>query len=134
MRQADKIISDTEKFICGGVQTFADHAHLQAVQNGWWHDLETDEKLDKDPLMLLMLIVSEAAEAADGIRKGQMSGKLPGFTAEEEEMADLFIRAGDYCTARGLCLGEAIAAKMAYNRTREDHKPENRRKEGGLKV
>ena len=35
--------------------------------------------------------------------------------------------------ALGLDLGGAIAEKMEYNRNRPDHKPENRKADGGKK-
>jgi hypothetical protein len=36
-----------------------------------------------------------------------------------------------YAGFRGFDLDGAVAEKRAYNAEREDHKPENRRKEGG---
>jgi hypothetical protein len=45
--------------------------------------------------------------------------------------ADSMTDIADLSGALGLDLGGAIAEKMAYNASREDHKPENRLKEGG---
>lgn len=79
----------------------------------------------------LMLIVSEVAEAMEGHRKDLMDDKLPHRKSIEVELADAVIRIGDLAGALDLDLGGAIAEKMAYNASREDHKPENRMKAGG---
>lgn len=68
----------------------------------------------------LMLVVSELGEALEALRKGNgPSAHIPAFTAVEEELADAVIRIADLCGARGWRLGAAVAAKHAYNKTRE---------------
>jgi hypothetical protein len=52
---------------------------------------------------------------------------------EEVEMVDALIRILDYCAGHGLDLQGAYVEKLSYNATRQDHKPENRRAEGGKK-
>ena len=79
----------------------------------------------------LCLIHSEVSEAMEGHRKGLMDDKLPTFDAITVELADACIRIFDLAGALCLDLGPALAAKMAYNAQREDHKPENRYAEGG---
>ena len=79
----------------------------------------------------LCLIHSEVSEAMEGHRKGLMDDKLPMFDAITVELADACIRIFDLAGALCLDLGPALAAKMAYNAQREDHKPENRAKPGG---
>lgn len=101
-------------------------AHEQAKKAGW-HDKPREIGTD------LMLIVSEVSEAMEGARKGLMDDKLPHRKMIEVELADAVIRICDLCGKEGLDLGGAIIEKMEYNRTREDHKPENRAKEGGKK-
>ena len=63
--------------------------------------------------------VSELWEAA---RKGHLhqlcDKKGSGLTNEEEELADIIIRAFDTATARGIDIGNAILKKHAYNKTR----------------
>lgn len=67
----------------------------------------------------LMLVVTELAELVEGLRTQQgPSAKILGFTNEEEEIADAMIRLLDYSGAFGLRIGEALAAKMAYNEGR----------------
>lgn len=79
----------------------------------------------------LMLNVSEIAEAMEGHRKGLMDDKLPDRPMIEVELADAVIRIADLAGALGLDLGGAIAAKLAYNLTRPDHKVEARQAAGG---
>jgi NTP pyrophosphatase (non-canonical NTP hydrolase) len=79
----------------------------------------------------LCLIHSEISEAMEGHRKGLQDDKLPHRPMIEVELADAVIRIADLAGALGLDLGGAIAEKMAFNRTREDHQLENRLKFGG---
>lgn len=79
----------------------------------------------------LALIHSEVSEAMEGHRKGLMDDKLPDRPMIEVELADAVIRICDLAGALGLDLGGAIAAKLAYNLTRPDHKPEARQAAGG---
>jgi hypothetical protein len=51
--------------------------------------------------------------------------------AAEVECADALTRLLIYAGFRGFDLDGAVAEKRAYNAEREDHKPENRSKEGG---
>lgn len=108
--------------------------HQANVDAGWWTDLETGERKQRNKGELLMLIVTEIAEAMEGERKDLMDDKLPRRKNAEVELADAFIRILDYCGGFGYDLAGAMQDKLEFNRTREDHKIENRRKEGGKKV
>lgn len=79
----------------------------------------------------LMLIVSEVAEAMEGERKRLMDDHLPHRPMAEVELADAVIRIFDYCGQEGYDLGGALAEKLEYNRSREDHKAEARAQAGG---
>jgi NTP pyrophosphatase (non-canonical NTP hydrolase) len=105
--------------------------HSDAVRGGWWHDVHTKEPIERDKGGLLCLIHSEVSEAMEGERKGLMDDKLPHRKMAEVELADAIIRICDYAGASNFDLGAAIAEKLEYNRTRDDHKPENRAKTGG---
>jgi NTP pyrophosphatase (non-canonical NTP hydrolase) len=67
----------------------------------------------------------------EGDRKDLMDDKLPHRKMREVELADAVIRIFDLAGAYGMDLGEAIAEKMAYNQSREDHKIANRAQSGG---
>jgi hypothetical protein len=105
--------------------------HAQNIRAGWWSDINTGEPKDRNAGEMLMLIVSEIAEAMEGVRKGLPDDKLPHRPMEEVELADAMIRIMDYAGARGFDLGGAIKEKALYNVTRADHKLETRRAEGG---
>lgn len=67
----------------------------------------------------LMLICSEAFEMFEDMRAGKVqSEKIPKFTAQEEEAADIIIRVLESSAYRGWRIGEAVKAKHEYNLTR----------------
>lgn len=107
--------------------------HEDNVKAGWWTNLETGERKDRNVGELLCLVHSEISEAMEGHRKGLMDDKLSHRKMFEVELADAFIRIFDLAGAHGLDLGGAIAEKRQYNKVRQDHKVENRMKEGGKK-
>jgi hypothetical protein len=118
----------------GPITMLCNDVHARNVQAGWWNDLTTGEKLDRNPGELIALCHSELSEALEGVRKNRMDDHLPHRKMEEVEMADCVIRIADYCGGRGLDLGGAIDEKLAYNATRADHKPENRILADGKKI
>lgn len=127
--QGDKMIASA-----AGLLVTACHGASKAA--GWWNDLQTGAPLVDRPHVVgekLMLIVSEVSEAMEGHRKGLADDKLPHRPMVEVELADAVIRIADLAGALGLDLGGAIAEKMEYNRNRPDHKPENRKADGGKK-
>ena len=122
-----------EQFAETGIAVAIGLCHGAAVKGGWWHDIKTGERLERNKGELLCLIHSEISEAMEGVRKGLPDDKLPHRSAEEVELADALIRICDYAGAYGLDLGGAVIEKLAYNAQRADHKPENRAKAGGKK-
>lgn len=88
-------------------------------------------KLDRNIPEMLCLIHSEISEALEGHRKNLMDDKLPHRKMLEVELADAMIRIFDLCEGLGLDIGGALVEKCKYNVSREDHKIENRLKEGG---
>jgi hypothetical protein len=111
--------------------------HTAAFQAGWWNLQGNDIRNESaDVLKLwvgtkLMLVVSEVAEAMEGHRKNLMDDKLPHRKMLEVELADAVIRCFDLAGGLGFDLGGAIAAKLAYNAVRPDHKAEVRAAAGG---
>lgn len=114
--------------------TLNDYAAKVAEANDhWWRDLETGEYVDRNIGEMLMLIVSEVAEAMEGDRKQLMDDKVPHRTMFEVELVDVLIRVFDLAGHLGLDLDGAFRDKMEYNRTREDHHPLNRLQPGGTR-
>lgn len=99
----------------------------------WWQDPVTKKPIERNKGELFMLMVSEIAEAMEGVRKDLMDTKLPHRKMEEVEIVDLLIRAFDYAGAYGLDLDGAFREKTEFNKNRPDHKHENRVKKGGKK-
>lgn len=110
--------------------------HGLAKDAGWWHDPATNMPLNvRDKVAeKLLLIHSEVSEATEGFRKDMMDDHLPTRKMIEVELADALIRIADLAGALGLDLGGALAEKLHYNRTRQDHRPENRVKKGGKAI
>lgn len=103
------------------------------ANKNWWLNPATGKPITRNKGELLMLIVSEIAEAMEGERKGLMDDKLPHRFMAEVELADALIRIFDYAAGHGYDLGGAFVEKMAYNATRKDHTHEERLKENGKK-
>jgi NTP pyrophosphatase (non-canonical NTP hydrolase) len=106
-----------------------DLCHGLAVESGWWTDLKTGERKERNKGELICLMHSELSEAMEGVRKNKMDDHLPHRKSEEVELADVLIRIFDYAGAYGLDIGGAMVEKLIYNSTREDHKIENRAKD-----
>lgn len=104
-----------------------------AANAHWWHDPATGAKLERNKGEMLMLMVSEIAEAMEGERKNLMDDKLPHRRMAEVELADVLIRLFDYSGAYDFDLDGAVAEKREYNRTRKDHTNKARLQTGGKK-
>lgn len=115
--------------------TLIEVSHGLATACGWWNDIATGTSLKgkRNVGELLMLVVSEVGEAMEGHRKNKMDEHLPNRKSIEVELADAVIRIFDMAGAMELDLGGAIAEKLMYNATREDHKVANRLKSDGKK-
>jgi len=100
---------------------------------GWWSDIDTGKPKERNVCEMLCLIHSEVSEALEGYRKNLMDDKMPHRKLMETELADAVIRIFDMAGGVGLDVAGAIAEKLEYNKKREDHKLENRLKDGGKK-
>ena len=107
--------------------------HCYSTNGQWWHDLHTGERLNRNKGELLMLMVSEIAEAMEGERKDLMDTHLTHRKMAEVELADTLIRIFDYAGAFGYDLDGSVREKLEYNKHREDHKREARLAANGKK-
>lgn len=109
--------------------------HTAAYDIGWWFDQDGLDIRGNNYTFSnrLMLIVSELVEAMEADRKDLMDSHLPHRKGTEVELADAVIRIADLCGAYNLDLSGAIKEKMLYNKSRLDHKTENRKATGGKK-
>jgi NTP pyrophosphatase (non-canonical NTP hydrolase) len=108
-------------------------AQCHEANQKWWRDPATGAHLDRNKGELLMLIVSEVAEAMEGERKDQMDDHLPHRKMAEVELADILIRVFDYAGAFGYDIDGAFEEKMRFNKERDDHKAEARLRASGKK-
>jgi hypothetical protein len=142
-------------FTAAFLNALADKVHADNVAAGWWSEMATGQSTlhTRNVPELLMLVVSEIAEAMEGHRKGLMDDKLPDRPMLQTELVDAVIRildiAGsrtaieranaDRIEANGGCrthndinpIGDIFEEKRAFNKTRPDHKIESRLKPGG---
>lgn len=110
---------------------YATQVHIANIK--WWSDLNTGKPIQRNVGELLMLCVSELAEAMEGHRKDLQDDKLPHRKMFEVEIVDCLIRLFDIGAGLNLDLEEAYKEKMAYNAQRADYKPEHRLAPGGKK-
>lgn len=108
--------------------------HCRGVNEHFWRNVKTNKRLkNRNRGEMLMLMVTELAEALEGERKGLMDTHLPHRKMAEVELADCIIRLMDYAGGFGYDIGGAVVEKLAYNAQRADHKRENRLAPGGKK-
>ena len=120
------------KMLCTGLNSASVEIHQDAKRKGFWDS-------ERETGTLLMLCVSELAEALEADRKGKFANvKLyeavdqtgrpshDAFSFEstikdtfEDEIADTIIRLLDLCGARGIDIEKHINLKLKYNRSRE---------------
>jgi hypothetical protein len=122
-------LDSLNKIYAANLNTLASIIHID--NRKWWEDLKTGERLNRNVGEMLCLVHSEISEAMEAHRKNLMDDKLPHRSGVEVELADAIIRILDMADGLGLDIGGATMEKLAYNRTRADHKREARMAEGG---
>lgn len=115
----------------GRLNDFAIETHLANMN--WWLDPETETPIKRNVGELLMLCVSELAEALEAHRKNLKDSHLPEHKGFDVEIVDTFIRLFDLAGGLNIDLDTIYREKMEYNARRADHKLENRTGENGKK-
>lgn len=115
------------------INTWCERIYAFNIDQGWYSDPTTGNRIERNVGEMLMLAVSELAEGMEGYRKNLMDNHLPHRKMIEVELADVLIRVFDTAGYLGLDLGGAFTEKFRYNAMREDHKIENRAKHDGKK-
>ena len=98
------------------IKDLTKEAHQNALKHGFWEDIDRlfiASEYGKNAVIgnMLMLIVSEIAEAQDGLRKGDKDNF-------KEELADIVIRTADLAGGLGIDLEAEIIKKMEKNKKR----------------
>lgn len=138
------IASSTLQLAEFALNTLSDQIYAANVKAGWYRNPTTGRKIDRNVMEMLMLIVTEVSEAAEGWRKDLPDTHLKHHQMLLVEMADTLIRIFDligYIRAnpdkfpeyKSADLGLAFVEKLLYNAQRADHKAENRAAPGGKK-
>jgi hypothetical protein len=81
------------------LRAFFQDVHARNVRAGWWSDITTGEPKKRSVGELLMLFVTEIAEAYDAYTAEDADDKLPHYPGFGVEMVDLGIRWADLCGA-----------------------------------
>lgn len=125
----------------GAVQKAVNACHDSAHASGWWTNLSTGEQMNtiqRGIADLYLLMISEVVEAYEGHRKDNKPDEhLPQYRSKDVEIADAFIRVCDYMGQRmkeGAPMQQIVCDKLQYNMRRQDHKLDNRKKDGGKKT
>jgi len=98
------------------LKTLQKQSHAIAVSKGFWGK---NGKKKRNLSELLMLCVTELAEACEALRKGNLQkDKVWRKDTFEDELCDTTIRIFDLCESENIDLEWQIEKKLAYNRKR----------------
>lgn len=95
---------------------------VHKLNEKWWQHPVTKERIERNKGELLMLVITELAEACEGERKDLMDDKLPHRKMAEVEMADAMIRLLDLSQGYRL----PITIKTLSYEEIESHIPDNK--------
>jgi len=102
------------------INQLASDIFLNAVNKGF-HDRDNSESVVDNYARWAANIHGETSELWEAARRGKLEDQCDKdcvLTCEEEELADIIIRALDTAQARNLNIGRAVLVKMAYNSSR----------------
>jgi NTP pyrophosphatase (non-canonical NTP hydrolase) len=105
------------QLLINAINVLCEDCHNNSKAHGFW-----DEKRNRGEMFALMH--SEISEALEYDRHGDPeSDHIKGFSGVEEELADVLVRVFDFAGGFNLRLGQALNAKIEFNKTRP-HKHE----------
>lgn len=107
-----------ENALATGIAMLVKKSYENSEVHGFWDGTPRPDIPAETCASKIALMHSELSEMLEGVRKPQPDSHCPEFTSEEIELADLFIRGGDYAGAKCLRLAQAIIAKMKFNASR----------------
>ncbi len=115
--------NSTERAFIDPYNLLALSIHMDNVRKGFWpeggrSDGRASVEGQRNVGVMLMLVVTELSEALEADRKKLMDDKLTHHKGVTVEIADAIIRLMDLGYGLGLPVAEAMAEKLAYNRTR----------------
>lgn len=94
--------------------------YAAAIEAGHYNDPKTGKPIKYTVSELVSLVMGELQEASDSDMAGEMNKHLPHRLGVEVEIADALIILFGACGHLGLDIGNAMAEKLEYNRTRKD--------------
>ena len=100
------------------IEILAPEIHQANVDAGWWSDLNTGARIERNVGELLMLAVTEIREAREGFAFGHQDDHLPDRSMFEVELADAAIRLLDMVGGLGLTQKVSAYATEFENMTR----------------
>lgn len=102
------------------INTLAEEFYKTARSHGF-HDKDAKKSVEDNYATWTANLHGEVSELWEWVRKNKLHylcDKGIPLTCEEEELADIVIRAFDTSIARGIDIGRAIRLKSEYNKTR----------------
>lgn len=117
MERSEMLTGPSAEYIRGGLLALQGYIEEWAVSKGW----REQDAPPREPLHLIMLMVTELSEAAEAFRNHNPPCSRPGmehFSHVEEELADAVIRIFHMADEFDFDLAGAIIAKMKFNETR----------------
>lgn len=92
---------------------FFDDVYQRNVKAGWWTNIEDGTPKKRNVGELMVLMVTEMAEAYEAYISGSADDKLPQYPGLGVEMGDLAIRLADFCGA--LAAGNLVGPSETNN-------------------